>query len=179
LREVGGIDSYVATPEGYYAKDRAVLLLTDVFGLDIPNSKVRTRFFEDTAWSPTTCAHQLLADDFARHGFYTVVPQLFRDCAPANARELGGAFNINVWYARNSIEYSEPRVRKVLAALKESGCTKVGVTGYCYGARTGFNFAFENAISALVISHPALLKIPEDIEVCVRCCCGGADSGVL
>lgn len=130
------------------------------------------------ARSSAICTDQLLADDFARHGFYTVVPQLFRDCAPANSRELGSAFDINVWFARNGIEYSEPRARKVLAALKESGFTKVGVTGYCYGARTGFNLAFENAISALAISHPGLLNIPEDIKVCIRCCCRsvGSDS---
>ena len=56
-------------------------------------------------------------------------------------------------------------MRKVLAALKAQGVTKVGVTGYCYGARTGFNLAFENAITALAVSHPSLLKIPDDLEV--------------
>ena len=66
------------------------------------------------------------------------------------------------------IDYSEPRVRKVLAALKAEGVTKIGVTGYCYGARTGFNLAFENEITALAVSHPSLLQVPQDMEVC--CC---------
>lgn len=93
------------------------------------------------------------------------MPQLFRECAPLAAVEHGSTFDIGRWFARNGIDYSEPRVRKVLAALRENGVTKIGVTGYYYGARTGFNLAFENAITALVVSHPSLLKIPDDIEV--------------
>jgi dienelactone hydrolase len=112
---------------------------------------------------------QLLADDFARHGFYTVVPQLFQECVPTSAFEPGSNFDIGAWFGRNGIDYSEPRARQVLAALKESGFTKIGVTGYCYGARSGFNLAFENAISALAVSHPSLLKIPDDIEVRALC----------
>lgn len=108
---------------------------------------------------------QLNADQFARNGLRTVVPQLFQEAVPESAFNPGSTFNIMEWFPRNGISYSEPRVRKVLAALKAEGVTKVGVTGYCYGARSGFNLAFENEITALAVSHPSLLEVPKDMEV--------------
>ena len=94
---------------------------------------------------------------------------------PENAFSGTAQFDIATWFGRNGIDYSEPRVRKVLAALKEQGVTKVGVTGYCYGARSGFNFSFENAITALAVSHPSHLTIPDDLEV--RCTHSGSGAG--
>lgn len=41
MEKVGGIDCYVATPKGEYAKDKVVLFLTDVFGIPLINNKVR------------------------------------------------------------------------------------------------------------------------------------------
>ena len=38
--KIGGIDSYVATPTGDYAKDKIVLLLPDIFGPQLINSQV-------------------------------------------------------------------------------------------------------------------------------------------
>ena len=53
----GNTDVYIAEPKGG-DKSKAVLFLTDIYGLGINNNK-------------------LLADDYARAGFYTVVPDLF------------------------------------------------------------------------------------------------------
>lgn len=39
IEVIAGIDCYVATPKGEYAKDVAVLFLTDVFGIDLVNAK--------------------------------------------------------------------------------------------------------------------------------------------
>lgn len=55
----GPTDVYIAEPkQGAGDKSKAILLLTDVFGLGLVNNK-------------------LLADDWARAGFYTYVPDLF------------------------------------------------------------------------------------------------------
>lgn len=40
--KIGGIDSYVVTPQGDYPKDKVVLFLTDVFGIPLVNNKVHT-----------------------------------------------------------------------------------------------------------------------------------------
>lgn len=41
IKEVGGVRSYVATPKGDYAKDKVLLFLPDVFGIDLDNGRVR------------------------------------------------------------------------------------------------------------------------------------------
>jgi hypothetical protein len=38
---INGIKTYVATPKVDYPKDKAVIYLTDVFGLELPNNLVR------------------------------------------------------------------------------------------------------------------------------------------
>lgn len=93
------------------------------------------------------------------------MPDLFREPCPANRFEPGVVFDFPAWLSKNGPDFSEPRVRKVLAALRESGVTKIGLVGYCYGGRSGFNLAFENAITVLAVSHPSLIKVPDDIEV--------------
>ena len=40
IKEVGGARSYIATPEGSYAKDKVLLFLPDVFGIELDNGKV-------------------------------------------------------------------------------------------------------------------------------------------
>ncbi|KAI0339409.1 alpha/beta-hydrolase [Trametopsis cervina] len=143
--EFDGIKAYVATPTIDYPKDKVLLYIPDVFGIQLPN-------------------HQLLADDFARNGLKVVVPDIFDEPCPADALDPGSNFDLGKWFGTNGPQVTEPRVRKVLAALKASGITRVGVTGYCYGARLGFNLAFENEIDVLVVAHPSLLNVPDDIE---------------
>lgn len=41
---IGGIHCYVAIPEGEYPKDKIVLFLTDVFGIELINNRVRTSY---------------------------------------------------------------------------------------------------------------------------------------
>jgi hypothetical protein len=40
---INGVRCYVASPKGDYAKDKVVLFLTDIFGLELINNRVRTR----------------------------------------------------------------------------------------------------------------------------------------
>ncbi len=40
IEKIGGVDSYVATPEADYPKDKVVLYLSDVFGLKLENNLV-------------------------------------------------------------------------------------------------------------------------------------------
>ncbi|KAI0698376.1 alpha/beta-hydrolase [Cytidiella melzeri] len=143
--EFDGIKAYVATPTVDYPKDKVLLYIPDVFGVQLPN-------------------HQLLADDYARNGFKVVVPDIFDEPCPPDALDPGSDFDLMKWFGPNGPHVTEPRIRKVLAALKSSGITRVGALGYCYGARTSFNLAFENAVDAVAVSHPSLLEMPEDAE---------------
>ena len=40
IEKIGGVESYVATPSGEYDKTKAVLFLTDGFGIALNNNKV-------------------------------------------------------------------------------------------------------------------------------------------
>ncbi|KAH8105261.1 alpha/beta-hydrolase [Cristinia sonorae] len=142
---IGGIECYVATPTVEYPKNKAVLFLTDVYGPNLINT-------------------QLLADDYAKNGFKTIVPDLFDgDAIPLGALQTKD-FDAQGWFARHSVATARPIVDKVLAALKEAGVTTIATSGYCYGARLCFDLAFEGISVATALAHPSFLQVPEDFE---------------
>ncbi|KAG5647161.1 hypothetical protein DXG03_001116 [Asterophora parasitica] len=144
--EIGGVNSYVATPTVDYRKDKVVLFLTDVFGAQLPNAR-------------------LLADDFARNGFRTIIPDYLNgDAVDAGALNPGSTFDLGKWIAKHGSNETRPPLDKVIAALKEEGVTAFGATGYCFGGRYVFDLAYDGVIKAAATSHPSLLQIPADLE---------------
>ncbi|KAF8480350.1 alpha/beta-hydrolase [Russula ochroleuca] len=146
--EINGIKTYVATPTVDYPKEKAVIYLTDVFGLELPNNR-------------------LLADDFARNGFKVYAPELFEGDPVAQDAFTTGTFDLASWVTKHTPEHTGKRVRKVIEGLKGKGITVYGATGYCYGARLTFDLAFENIIHTAVVAHPSLFK-PEDLDTYVE-----------
>ncbi|TFY74576.1 hypothetical protein EWM64_g9436 [Hericium alpestre] len=162
---IGGVKTYIALPTTDYPKDKAILFLTDVFGLDLPNNL-------------------LLADDYARNGFQVYAPDLF-DGDPVPADRLGpnvrfpssspnsdvhthldmtqGDFDMTKWRPKHGIDASQPVVEAVVAALKAQGVARLGAIGFCYGARHVFDLAFEHEIHVAVGNHPSLLQL-EDFD---------------
>ncbi|KAJ3568990.1 hypothetical protein NP233_g5351 [Leucocoprinus birnbaumii] len=124
--QINGVDVYIATPTLNYAKDQAILYLPDAFGHLLINA-------------------QLLADDFARNGFYP-------------------NFKIPDWLAKHTQEKTRPILDKVINGLKDQGIKDFGAIGYCFGGRYVFDLAFENIIKASVVCHPSLLEIPADLN---------------
>ncbi|KAJ7233088.1 dienelactone hydrolase endo-1,3,1,4-beta-D-glucanase [Mycena rebaudengoi] len=146
FESLSGVRSYVATPGVDYPKDKVLLFLPDGFGLDLPNA-------------------QLLADDFARNGFKTVIPDYLNgDPIPVDAMSPGKNFDIGEWFKTHGSTETRAPLDKVIAALKAEGVTYFGGTGYCLGGRYVFDLAFEGVLSASVVSHPSLLQIPADLE---------------
>ncbi|KAK0203068.1 hypothetical protein DFS33DRAFT_1276038 [Desarmillaria ectypa] len=141
------------TPTGDYPKNKVILLLTDVFGIPLINNK-------------------------------TIVPDLFLgDAIPEGAMDpvVRHLFDRDRWFAAHGPAQTRPPLDQVVAALKESGVTKFGASGYCFGgtvfllasslsltfvttARYVFDLAFDGIISVSVISHPSRLTFPEDFE---------------
>ncbi|EIW59789.1 alpha/beta-hydrolase [Trametes versicolor FP-101664 SS1] len=145
IEKIGGVESYVATPTGEYPKDKVVLLLTDVFGIPLNNNK-------------------LLADDFARNGFRTVMPDLFQgDALPENALN-DPTFDRAAWMGKHGPESWTPDIDAVVAALQAEGVTWIGTTGYCFGAPPAWRLALSGASKVTVVTHPSRLAIPEDLE---------------
>jgi len=144
--KIGGVETYVATPTKDFPKDKAILFLPDVFGPQLINA-------------------QLLADDFAANGFKTFVPDYLNgDPIPADALNPGSSFDIMKWFPTHTQAQTRPTLDKVIAALQAEGITSFGATGYCFGGRYVFDLAFDNVIKAGVVSHPSLLKVPDDLE---------------
>ncbi|SPO02104.1 related to dienelactone hydrolase family protein [Cephalotrichum gorgonifer] len=117
----------------------AVLYLTDVFGIQLPENK-------------------LLADSFARAGYLTITPDLFAgEPAPADLNEPG--WSLDDFLAANGEEVIDGRIATAVKYAKEElGIEKFGVTGYCFGGR----YAFRAGGDALFAAHPSMLG-DEDI----------------
>ncbi len=107
------------------------------------------------------------------------VDYLNNDPVPLEVMQKGG-YDIMAWFKNHGPEQTTPPLLKVIEGLKAKGITAFGATGYCksyhtdrflsdkglgFGGRYVFNLAFDNVISVSVISHPSLLKVPEDLEV--------------
>ncbi|KZT70800.1 alpha/beta-hydrolase [Daedalea quercina L-15889] len=145
IEQIGGVECYVATPSGDYDKSKVVLFLTDVFGIPLNNNK-------------------LLADDFARNGYRTVIPDyLHNDPVPEDAFDAPGKFDIGAWAANHGENVWKPVVDHVVAALKAEGVTRIGTVGYCYGAPSAFYLAYSNTSAVTVVTHPTRLN-PESLQ---------------
>ncbi|XP_006462982.1 hypothetical protein AGABI2DRAFT_186783 [Agaricus bisporus var. bisporus H97] len=146
LTTVDGVRVYIAKPPGDYPKDKAIRFLSDVFGLQLINNK-------------------LLADDLARNGFYTVIPDFLNgDAISDEMLDEYGKFDIPKWLLDHTAGHTRPPLNKVIAWLKEQGFREFGAVGFCFGARYVFHLAFEDAIKVAVVSHPSLIKVPDDLE---------------
>ncbi|KAJ7708656.1 Alpha/Beta hydrolase protein [Mycena rosella] len=146
--EIGGVQCYVAMPNVEYPKDKVVLFLTDACGLGLPNNK-------------------LLADDFARNGFKTIVPDLFSgDAVPESAFEPDAPpFDWQKWVTRHGAAETRPLLDAMVAALQDQhGVVAMAGTGYCFGGRYVFDLALEGIITVAAVAHPSLLKAPDDFE---------------
>jgi len=148
FEKIGGVDCYIAAPAGEYSKEKAILFLPDALGLASINN-------------------QLLVDDFAKNGFYTVLIDVFNgDPIPMSILELDDVkkFDWGPWLARHPRAVTRPIIDNVVVALKGQGITSFAAVGYCFGGRYVFDLAFENVTKVSAVSHPSLLKSPEDLE---------------
>ncbi|TFK69294.1 alpha/beta-hydrolase [Pluteus cervinus] len=144
---VGGVLCYVATPQHYVSPgwaQKVVLYLPDAHGPQLVNN-------------------QLLADDFAKMGFRTVIPDIF-DGEPVPPDARFQTFNVPKWLKRHGKDVIRPIIDRVIAALKQQGVQEFVATGYCMGGHYVFDLAFDNIIQIAAVSHPTLLQSPADFE---------------
>jgi len=146
FEQIAGFRTYVASP-AHAKKDKVVLYITDVFGLDFINN-------------------QLLADTYAEEtGVPVYIPDFVEnDPVPLNAFEVG--FDFGKWLGVHNKDRVYPFCKNFVTELREKhGVTRIAATGYCWGALFGVELSKQaGLIDGVVSSHPSLLSIPDDIE---------------
>ncbi|KAK9348926.1 dienelactone hydrolase [Lipomyces starkeyi] len=133
-------DIYVAKPS--VATDKAIVYLTDIFGMPFTN-------------------HKLIADNFAQQGFLTVVPNLFYDDHVPFPRPDN--FKLPDWVQRHQPEHTEPIIEKTFEFVKKEfpAITKYFSVGYCYGAKYVVRLLDEGKLNAGYIAHPSFVTEEE------------------
>jgi len=142
------IDAYVAVPTSTNVHEKtAILFLPDVISI----------------WQNS----QLIADQFAANGYYTLIPDLFnKDPVQLNPPE---GFQIFEWLNKgtggnnpHTTEFVEPIVQKSLDYLKAQGYTKIGAVGYCFGGKYVIRFLKAGkGINVGYVAHPSFVEEEE------------------
>ncbi|RDL32427.1 uncharacterized protein BP5553_08883 [Venustampulla echinocandica] len=146
--KIGNIDAYVSEPTGNTIhKDTAILILSDIIGI----------------WQNS----QLIADQLAANGYYTLLPDLFNgDPVELNRPD---DFNLMAWLAKgtngdnpHTVEAVDVIVEKSIAWLKEKGYKKIGAVGYCFGGKYVARFMSKGkGIDVGYVAHPSFVEEDE------------------
>jgi hypothetical protein len=140
------VKSYVSYPTDKSTKN-AILFLPDAFGLEFVNNK-------------------LLADDFARAGYFTVIPDIFEG-TPIPVEHLlspgsHGDFDIMAWVGTHPSDRVDPIIEKTIKGMKSLGTENIGAVGYCFGGRYVIRFLAEGkGVDAGFIAHPSFVYSEE------------------
>ncbi|KAJ3034202.1 hypothetical protein HDV00_005372 [Rhizophlyctis rosea] len=135
---INGIPHYISKPSK--KSTTALLYITDAFGIQLPENR-------------------LLADSFARAGFYTIAPDLF-DGHPAPVDLNTPGFNITAFINTYTTNVTDPKIAGSIKYLREKlGFKKVALTGYCFGGKYVFRFLAKGKGGDVgFAAHPSLLE---------------------
>ncbi|KAJ6544816.1 alpha/beta-hydrolase [Mycena vulgaris] len=137
---INGVLTYVTLPKTKFDPTKAVLLLTDVFGLPSPDNL-------------------LLADEWAAAGFQTFAP----DYLNGDAIAMDG--NLTTWIPNHGEAQTTPPLLAVIKALKARGVKQIAATGYCFGGLYAVRLVQNNTVSVGTMAHPSFLTVPTDFDL--------------
>ncbi|QSZ34573.1 hypothetical protein DSL72_006167 [Monilinia vaccinii-corymbosi] len=140
----GTINAYVAEPKGNAHKDAAIIYLPDVIGI----------------WQNS----QLMVDQFAANGYYTIIPDILNGDPMALNRPKD--FDVMQWLNKGSDgnnphthTYIDPIVEKTIEHLKSKAYAKIGAVGYCFGAKyVARHLAEGKGIDVGYVAHPSFVE---------------------
>jgi len=157
VEKITDLDVYVSKPEGS-SKAKTILFITDIFGWDTPNAR-------------------LLADEYAKAGFYVYVPDFFKGdnishdmldtiaprdpssrstlkVAEDNTKTMAA---IGPWITRQREGVVKPLMDEFVKYLRADPLTgKIGAVGFCWGGRYALLLAGEGTVDAAVANHPSM-----------------------
>jgi len=173
-KQIGGLDTYVATPEGA-STAQTIVFLVDIFGWKLKNTR-------------------LLADQYAKAGFTCYIPDVHEgDSLPeeflktaeppladreklttidkaANGAKTGAT--LGPWLIKHREGVARPLVENFIKSVRSiPGTNKVGAIGFCWGGRYAilagqkpFSGTEGQGIDAAFAAHPSLVSIPADFD---------------
>jgi len=170
---IGGLDTYISEPEGG-STAKTVIFLVDIFGWKFPNVR-------------------LLADDYAKAGFYCYIPDVHQGDSlpieflqnvepPLKDQEQAGLVDkvkntaivgttLGPWLLKHREAVSEPIISGFVNTVRQiPGTQKIGAIGFCWGGRYailqahGKKEGSVGGVDAAYACHPSLIAIPGDFE---------------
>ena len=138
MEKLAGLDTYVV---GSPASNRAILLISDIFGFEAPNLRK-------------------LADKVAAAGYYVAVPDFFYGdpYVPENTDRP-----VLVWLKDHGADKGFEDTKPVIEALKSKGISTIGAAGFCWGAKVVVELGKCELIQAGVFLHPSFVTV-DDIK---------------
>lgn len=96
---------------------------------------------------------QLIADQFAANGYYTLLIDEFDGDALTLNRPHG--FDFQAWRGKHTTDKIDPIVEAAVKYLREEkGIKKIGAVGYCFGAKYVVRFLNGRGVDAGYCAHP-------------------------
>lgn len=170
---IGGLATYIAEPSDK-STAKTVVFVVDIFGWKFKNVR-------------------LLADDYAKAGFYCYIPDVHEgDSLPIEflqsvepslkAKEQESLLDkaketvdimatLGPWLAKHREAVAEPLISGFVNTVRQiPGTQKVGAIGFCWGGRYAILQAHARkqgeigGVDAAYACHPSLLSIPADLD---------------
>jgi len=166
VETIDNLKTYVAAPKDG-SKAKSIVFLVDIFGWEFKNVR-------------------LLADNYAKAGFYCYIPDVHQGDAlpisflqsvepPLKTREqltlVDKAKNtatvgttLGPWLVKHREAVTKPLVDSFIKTVRaDPGTKKVGAIGFCWGGRYAI-LAAHGEVDAAYACHPSLVAIPGDFE---------------
>jgi len=170
IEKIGELQTYVAAPKDG-SKAKSIVFIVDIFGWEFKNVR-------------------LLADNYAKAGFYAYVPDVHQgDSLPIEFlqsvepkladREQEGlmkkasstaktATTLPPWLAKHREGVSKPLISSFISAVRAiPGTEKIGAIGFCWGGRYAI-LAAHGEVDAAYACHPSLVAVPGDFDPVIK-----------